>query len=117
MSYFMMGGGWNLVWIKGFRYAFEILNLKRTMDNEYVEDSTDIESMPDIPPRRSSKKAKHLSDSWMLSQRQVEPQTDGSELEDFIMEVPKIIPSVKVNSYNSKQFPFLPTLIPKGQEN
>ena len=49
-----------------------------------------------------SKKAKHLSDSWMLSQRQVEPQTDGSELEDFIMEVPKIIPSVKVNSYNSK---------------
>ena len=98
----MMGGGWNLVWIKGFRYAFEILNLKRTMDNEYVEDSTDIESMPDIPPRRSSKKAKHLSDSWMLSQRQVEPQTDGSELEDFIMEVPKIIPSVKVNSYNSK---------------
>ena len=70
------------------------------MDNQYVEDSTDIESMPDIPPRRSSKK--HLSDSWMLSQRQVEPQTDGSELEDFIMEVPKSIPSVKVHSYNSK---------------
>ena len=61
----MMGGGWNLVWIKGFRYAFEILNLKRTMDNEYVEDSTDIESMPDIPPRRSSKKAKHLSTQFV----------------------------------------------------
>lgn len=71
------------------------------MDNQYVEDSTDIESMPDIPPRKS--KVKHLSDSWMLSQRQQhEPQTDGSELEDFIMEVPKVIPNVKISSYNSK---------------
>ena len=67
--------------------------------NEYVEDSTDLESMPDIPPRKN--KSKHLSDSWMLTQKQVEPQTDDSELEDFKLEVPtKVTPNVMASKYN-----------------
>ena len=69
--------------------------------NEYVEDSTDHESMPDIPPRKN--KSKHLSDAWILSQKQAEsgPETDDSELEDFKLEVPtKVTPNTMASHYN-----------------